>query len=143
MDDIFRLVAYEGIKVKVTGPALYVSPKGTFSEDEAGEVPVPENMPGVKGIFLGGCIERGIARISDKVFCEDAHAHTHGSRAGWICFQLPEYFRSPESHHLRMHELAHIMTGEGHTDGWRKALEALGEEVPPRYHHRRRKKKVQ
>lgn len=118
--------------------------QGRFMNSEAGSVPVPDHMKPATGIFLGGCV-----RVGDV--CELpkgrrggpaplAHAHTGGEFKGWICFQLPEYFYGANYHHLRMHELAHIISGEGHTDRWRRALEALGEEVPAHHQPRRRKK---
>lgn len=122
-------------------PTLYVCSQGRFSAKEVGEVDVPADMPGVKGIFVGGCKRRGAGRISDSIQCEYAHAHIGGTLKGWICFQLPCYFWDAEYHWLRMHELAHIISGQGHTEKWREALRKLGEEIPDRYRYRPRRKK--
>lgn len=115
---------------------IYVSAHGTFRGEDAGEVPVPKNMPGVKGICLGGCIAKGIGNIREHTTCIDAHAHTRGIYKGWICFQMPAYFHEPEYEGLRMHELARITTGEGHTDRWRAEMIRLSQPIPKRYQRR-------
>src|SRR5687768_9649800 len=98
---------------RVVGTVYVIGGHGFFREHEGGEVPVPQDMPGVKGVFLGGCISRGLGRLSEKKNGKAyAHAHIKGDHKGWVCFQLPEYL---ENEYIRMHELAHILTGEAHT----------------------------
>lgn len=62
-----------------------------------------------------------------KLGNEHAHAHISGRgyRAkykGWICFR-PKHW---ENESTRIHELAHILTGEGHTIRWRAKFVELG-----------------
>jgi hypothetical protein len=113
---------------------------GMFNLSEAGRKPVPEDMLGVKGVFVGGCIATGVGLISSRkgLRCEEAHAHVEGLHQGWVCFQIPADLDSKE---LRMHELAHIMSGEGHTKAWRAKMTELGQEIPPRYQPRKRLKR--
>lgn len=73
--------------------------------------------------FIGGCYERGIG----SKFRAKAHAHT-ADRI--ICFRSDKWINRVE---LLAHELAHVLTGAGHTDKWRgKVLELGGtiKEVP-------------
>lgn len=111
---------------------ILVCAQGTFTAEEAGPRSAPADMPGVVGIFLGGCVERGVGRISDRpLICqESAHAHINGPYVGWVCFQMPSDLNNK---HLRMHELAHILTGQGHTDAWRRKMIELGQTIPERY----------
>jgi hypothetical protein len=126
-----------GKPLRVTS-TIYFCAQGSFTEDETGSVAVPKDMPGVEGIFLGGCVDAAqpgrIARSCGVL----AHAHIGGHNVNWICFQMPSYFHDPTYHWLRMHELAHVLSGQGHTEKWRTALRGLGEEVPARYRYRPR-----
>jgi hypothetical protein len=123
--------------VEVSLPTLYIGLQGRFTATEAGEVPVPSEMAQATGIFLGGCIDRGKGNISSKARCDLAHAHIRGDLRGWICFQLPEYFHDPSYNWLRMHELAHIISGQGHTEKWRRVMQELGQDIPEQYRSRR------
>jgi len=74
----------------------------------------------VKGVFVGGCVKRGVG----SRFRAKAHAHTFGNDyQGWICFLSAKRLSSKE---LCIHEAAHIITGEGHTDKWREKVKELG-----------------
>lgn len=75
----------------------------------------------LKGIFVRGCIERG----TGSSFRRRAHAHIVKSDPyrGWICVRA-EWRLSEEQ--LMLHELAHILTNQGHTDKWRETAESLG-----------------
>lgn len=117
---------------------IYVVEQGSFRAGDAGVKPVPSDMPGVRGVYVGGCVRRGIGRIDLETSCPEAHAHNHrrSPHFGWVCFQLPEYF---EDKATRAHELAHIrVPGEGHTDRWRAEMIRLGQVIEPRYQPRRR-----
>ncbi len=109
-----------------------------YRYEEVGQKPVPADMPGVKGVFVGGCIETGIGRIDPKER-HAAHAHIAEPYEGWVCFQFPEGLGNEA---LRMHELAHIETRQGHTDAWRRAMIRLGQVIPERYEKRTRKRIV-
>lgn len=73
----------------------------------------------LRGVFIGGCVERGVG----SSFRAKAHAHTHGSNRGWICFRSDMWLACRE---LWLHEIAHVVTREGHTDRWRAFLVQLG-----------------
>lgn len=81
----------------------------------------PEELkhPEVKGVFVGGCVERGVG----SRFRRKAHAHTHGEHRGWICYLSEKRLKSKL---LNLHELAHIVTREGHTKRWREYLLQIG-----------------
>lgn len=84
------------------------------------------NHPEVRGVFVGGCCARGVG----SRFRAKAHAHTQGLRRGWICFLSA---RRLSERALCLHELAHIVTREGHTNRWREYLLQIGgtlDEVP-------------
>ena len=75
---------------------------------------------GVINVFVGGCVERG----DSSSFRAKAHAHTKGEYKGTICVRSQKrlYTQSGKPSHLMWHELAHIVTGEGHT---KKFMECL------------------
>lgn len=108
------------------------------NKQNLGAVPVPPDMPGVKGVFLGGCVKLGVGvefRIVKRAFPKNTRAHAHlkpdEAVYGWVCFMSPHYIKSKA---LRMHELAHIMVGRGgHSDAWRDAMKQLGQKIPLRY----------
>jgi hypothetical protein len=82
--------------------------------------------PELRGVFVGGCVERGVG----SKFRAKAHAHTAGPFRGWICFRGSRWL------HVRMlwlHELAHVVTREGHTRRWREYLLAIGGTLDPVY----------
>lgn len=108
---------------------------GRFYLEDAGPTTVPPNLPGVIGIFLGGCVSTGVGLLGRRDSKALAHAHIDGMHKGWICFQLPEDLMNIG---LLMHEYAHILTGEGHTDAWRAAMARLDQPIPRRYQKRRR-----
>jgi hypothetical protein len=86
----------------------------------------PEELkhPEVKGVFVGGCVSRGVG----SRFRAKAHAHTSGEHVGWICF-LSEKRLSCRM--LCLHERAHIVTKEGHTKRWREYLLQIGGTLDP------------
>lgn len=104
---------------------------------ETRDIPLLRDFPEVMGVFTGGCVERG----EGSRFRAKAHAHTDGDHAGWICFLSWKRLSSRE---LMLHEIAHVLTGAGHTDKWRERLLQIGgtlDEVPgllKSYHKRTR-----
>lgn len=83
----------------------------------------------VAGVAIGGCVD------GNHWFRKLAHAHT-GRRdkyRGWICFLSPRRLAEPR---LLIHELAHILTGQGHTDTWRRMVLQLGGKLEPHEHKR-------
>ncbi len=82
------------------------------------------NHPEIKGVFVGGCVERGLGYgLRSK-----AHAHIVGDHRGWICFQSKKWLHVRE---LWLHELAHIVTRQGHTNQFRKFLLQIGGTLDP------------
>jgi hypothetical protein len=96
-----------------------------------------DQYPEVKGIYVGGCVQRG----EGSSFRAQAHAHTDSNwiYPGWICVRSAKrlYTSNGGASQLMLHELAHILTGEGHTDKWRAKAKELGYRLPKHY-----KKKV-
>ncbi len=116
----------------------------TFDLREAGEQPVPVDMPGVKGIFLGGCVREGVGSSLDSRGSYPI-AHTHiGNIAEkrWICYRNPVIYRDPAYEYVRWHEYAHVLANQGHTDKWRRIMQSLGQPIPPMYARRSRKKPI-
>lgn len=86
--------------------------------------PILSYYPEVKGVYALGCVERG----DGSRFRAKAHSHTHGQYAGWICYLSMKWLDCKE---LALHELAHILTGQGHTDKWRNKLLEIGGTLDP------------
>lgn len=86
-----------------------------------------DNYPQVKGVFVDGCVDRG----DGSRFRHRAHSHTEGRNKGWVCVLSSKrlYNAKGEASALMLHELAHILSGVGHTDKWRKQLRELGGQV--------------
>lgn len=115
-------------------------------------VEVPAQMPEVTGIFLGGCVKRGVG----SSFRHQAHAHNTqpDSRYGWICVRsikrIGDYdalradsgktvITIHQASRLLMHEYAHILCpGHGHDDKWRRQMADLGQPLPKHYQKRTR-----
>ena len=111
---------------------------------------------GFKGVFVGGCIERG----DGSSFRAKAHAHNepyikvdsiivkdeHGNpkawkRFGWICVRSVKrlYTRPGQPSNLMWHELCHILTpGHSHDDVWRAKAREYGVYIGKRYTKQRR-----
>src|SRR5687767_10976657 len=88
------------------------------------EWPPDLHRPEVVGVFVGGCILRG----DGSSFRAKAHAHCKGERKGWLCFRKRQRL---EERALVLHELAHLLTEEGHTDRWRAKLLEIGGTLDP------------
>jgi hypothetical protein len=80
--------------------------------------------PKVKGLFIGGCVARGVG----SSFRAKAHAHYTGRYFGWICVRRADRVDDRE---LMLHELAHILTEQGHTPAWRTRVLELGGTLDP------------
>jgi hypothetical protein len=105
----------------------------------------------VRGIFLGGCVKRGVG----SSFRHQAHAHNEPSdkHFNWICVRsikrLGEYTLLPgddglthvmitKPSRLLWHEFAHLLCpGHGHDDTWRRKMRELKQPLPA--HYRKRK----
>lgn len=116
-----------------------------------GERDCPFDWPEVVGLFIGGCVERGIG----SSFRRQAHAHCKKGdpHRGWICVRSHrrifaavreasgEWQSSDRPSRLMWHEYAHILTGHGHDDVWRKKMRELGQPIPAHLKKRKREKK--
>lgn len=80
--------------------------------------PVDLQHPEVKGVAVGGCTISG-----KRLGRNHAHAHIRGASRGWICFRSRVTFAEKTT---RLHELAHVVTREGHTKRWREFLLQIG-----------------
>jgi hypothetical protein len=108
--------------------------------------PADLQHPEVRGLFLGGCVAKGLGVRHLGGGSGGTHAHTSGPNRGWICFGSTRLLDSREA---RLHELAHVVTREGHTARWREYLLQIGgtiDEVPGvlrSYYPRKRAKIVE
>jgi len=88
-------------------------------ERDAWPDPVRAHAEHVAGLFVGGCVARG----DGSSFRHMAHAHTDGAHVGWICVRAAWRLLDFQ---LMAHEVAHVLTGDGHTDRWRQCVLDLG-----------------
>jgi hypothetical protein len=86
--------------------------------------PVELRHPEMRGLYVGGCVVRGIG----SRFRAKAHAHTEEPWRGWICMMSGKWAGCSL---LLKHELAHIVTREGHTNRWRDYLLQIGGTIDP------------
>lgn len=107
-----------------------------------GEWKVPADMPEIRGLFVGGCVARGVG----SSFRRMAHAHNHRSSEhfGWVCVRskhrvyIGDDLDAARPTRLMWHEYAHILCpNHGHDDLWRATMRRLGQPIPAHY-----KKKV-
>lgn len=79
----------------------------------------------LKGVFLGGCVERG-GRSS---FRAKGHAHNgEGSHSGWICIRSRKRLmtRTGRPSELMLHELAHLLAPrQWHNSTFKRRLREL------------------
>ncbi len=96
------------------------------------------HYPEFEGLFVGGCVERG----DGSSFRAKAHAHTSGEYKGWICVRSVKRLGNGKPSMLMLHELAHILTGHGHDDVWRKKVREVGGRIrywETKAYHKKRK----
>jgi len=101
-------------------------------------------MPELRGLFVGGCVERG----EGSSFRARAHAHNFPGRQmyGWVCVRsvkrvglVSENGVVIKPSRLLWHEYAHILTPKhGHDDTWRRTMRALGQPITKQYAKRAR-----
>lgn len=96
-----------------------------------------KQYPDFKGIFVGGCVERG----NGSSFRAKAHAHCLDIDVyyGWICVRSAKRLRMNNGNPsiLMLHELAHLLTKElYHNDKWRRKNKELGGWIEKRYRKR-------
>lgn len=85
--------------------------------------PAFDIYPEFKGLFVGGCVDRG----DGSSFRAKAHAHTGDSNKGWICVRAARRVGdTSKPNMLMLHEVAHLISGHGHDDVWRKAAKSIG-----------------
>lgn len=138
-------LGYHLVEVAPCGcPTSVISDEGHQEGCESpvyGPTPYPEfeGYPEFVGLFVGGCVERGIG----SRFRHQAHAHDDPKypHQGWICVLSPKrlYTRPGEPSRLMMHELAHLLTGHGHDDVWRAKMREMGQPIESHYRKRTRK----
>jgi len=102
-----------------------------------------EKYPEFRGLFVGGCVERG----DGSSFRAKAHAHTEGTFKGWICVRSIKRIKMGDGRPsmLMLHELAHITLPNPekhwHDDAWRAKVKELGGRISwweTKDYHRRR-----
>lgn len=99
------------------------------------------SWPEVKGIFIGGCVERGVG----SSFRAKAHAHNANKEPyikyfGWICVRSIKRIGETSGQvvtkpsRLLWHEYAHILTpNHGHDDTWRAKMRELHQPMESQY----------
>jgi hypothetical protein len=106
-------------------------------EVQEGVYKVPQ-WPEIKGVFVGGCVERG----AGSSFRAKAHAHNVKTDPyfGWICLRSIKRAGEVEGNvitkpsQLLWHEYAHILTPDHfHDDAWRKKMKELGQPIQKQY----------
>lgn len=131
---------------------------GTFEPNdetraEWGMRECPWDWPEVTGLFVGGCVERGVGSSFHAV----AHAHnwpdgehfgvicvrSHRRIYGWTRTDDGRWVQTDKPSRVMWHEYAHILTPDhGHDDTWRAMMKELGQPIPDHYRYMRRPRAV-
>ncbi|MGQ9545933.1 MAG: hypothetical protein ACUVTR_02040 [Dehalococcoidia bacterium] len=99
--------------------------------------------PEVKGVFVGGCVDRGVG----SSFRAKAHAHNRKSdkNFGWICVRSIKRVGEVRGNvitkpsQLLWHEYAHILTpNHWHDDTWRAKMKEMGLPIKEQYKKKKR-----
>ena len=83
----------------------------------------------IRGVQVGECVETGKPLDLD----EFGHAHIGLAYQGHICVSSKYYLRSKA---VILHEVAHVLTLEVHTDRWRRTLLEIGGSLDEQVVHR-------
>lgn len=113
-----------------------------FSTKGTGKVDLPFDLPGVQGLFVGGCVELGVgSSLHTRRYSIDAHAHLSSCHYhGWICIRSPAVYEEAVEFDLLWHEYAHLLADTPYHDAnWRRILIFLGQAIPPEYAYRPRR----
>src|SRR3990167_5671638 len=98
----------------------------TINIAELEEYQNPIGQAPLKGVFNGGCVDRGEGSSSRRM--GHAHIDKNGENPGWICIRSMKRIYNPRTGKLDdtlLHELAHILTGQGHTLTWGRKFKEL------------------
>lgn len=107
--------------------------------------------PVVRGIAVGYCVAEPDHKWTGHHDARELgagateHAHSHYSdpeHEGWICVKtIADLGRDGRVSGTLMHELAHLTSGHGHDDAWRRSMARLGQFVGPAWQKRPRPRK--
>lgn len=90
--------------------------------------------PDVRGVCIGCCVD-GKPLSTDY----DAHAHLYieGERyPGFICFRTERALAGVNPIKVgrtSIHELAHLIANQHHSEAWRNTMRQLGQPIPAAY----------
>jgi hypothetical protein len=141
LEEVKRLAREQGISPTGSKREIITVLLAQASYEE-GVYKVPE-WPEVKGVFIGGCVERGVG----SSFRAKAHAHNMKKDAyfGWICVRSIKRVGEVKGNviikpsQLLWHEYVHILTPDHwHDDTWRKKMKELGQPIQEQYRKKRR-----
>lgn len=105
---------------------------------EPGPVAAPELFSGqwpdpCRGVYAGGCVAFGIGVYPALELSERAHSHLGaGPEKGWVCVRYANDVYDDDGNltYWTIHELAHVLTGQGHTRKWWRLMRAWGVDEP-------------